>query len=78
MLDAAFQLELPVLVRRNTQINVNKFADMLKERLKHCRFSGLTDVRTVSDELTDSSSYITIASDQTLRSLGNVFGKNEI
>ena len=40
---------------------------MLKERLKKCRFSGLTGVRTVSDELSSSSDDFSAASDQTMR-----------
>ena len=40
---------------------------MLKERLKYCRFSGLTGVRTVSDDLSSSSGDFSYASDQTMR-----------
>ena len=77
LLDAAFQLDRPMLQRRNTQKNVNKFANMLKERLKHCRFSGLTDVRTVSYELTESS-YFMADSDQTLHSVADLLDENEL
>ena len=40
---------------------------MLKERLKKCRFSGLTGVRTVSDDLSSSDCDFEAASNQTMR-----------
>ena len=41
---------------------------MLKAGLKHCRYSGLTDVRTVSDDLSSSrsSGFFSEATDQTM------------
>ena len=52
---------------------------MLKHKLKNCQFSGLTDVRTVSYELTESSFFMA-DSDQTLHSVANLFDleKNEL
>ena len=55
----------------------DKFANMLKEQLKHCRFSGLTDVRTVSYELTESSFFMA-DSDQTLHSVVDLLDKKEL
>ena len=55
--------------RRRSVPNAEKFTTMLKERLKHCRFSGLTDIRTVSDELSsdnDGSGFFSAATDQTM------------
>ena len=78
LLDAAFQLDVPKLEKQNTQLTMkNNFVGMLKERLKHCRWSGLTDVRTVSYELTESSFFMA-DSDQTLHSAANLLDRNEL
>ena len=44
---------------------LEKYTNMLKDRLMKCRFSGLTGVRTVSDDLSSSGDF-SFASDQTM------------
>ena len=44
---------------------LEKYTNMLKDRLMKCRFSGLTGVRTVSDDLSSSEDF-SAASDQTM------------
>ena len=56
---------------------VEKYTNMLKERLMHCRFSGLTGVRTVSDDLSSSSDDFSAASDQTMR-ITNLLGEEKL
>lgn len=50
-------LEVPKMVRKNSaNIYTARVVRMFNKKLQDwCRFSGLTGVRTVSDELTDSS-----------------------
>ena len=56
---------------------IEKYTNMLKERLMHCRFSGLTGVRTVSDDLSSSSDDFSAASDQTMR-ITNLVGEEKL
>ena len=56
---------------------LEKYTNMLKERLKKCRFSGLTGVRTVSDELSSSSEDFSAASDQTMR-ITKIVGEDKL
>ena len=62
-------LEIPKMVRKNSaNIYTARVVRMFNKKLQDwCRFSGLTGVRTVSDEL-DDSSYFDADSDQTLHS----------
>jgi len=69
--DAKTFLELPdkgPLNKRNSDMQIAKYAQIIADKLKNVRFSGLTDVRTVSDELSDdeSSDCFSRDSDQTL------------
>ena len=67
--DLKNDIEIPKLVRKNSaNIYTARVVRMFNKKLQDwCRFSGLTGVRTVSDELTESS-YFDADSDQTLHS----------
>ena len=58
-----------VLIRPTSVKNARGFNSMLKDQLlTQCRWSGLTDIRTVSDELSSSGSsgFFSECSDQTM------------
>lgn len=45
-----------VVSKRNSEQQIAKYAQMIAAKLVNVRFSGLTDVRTVSDDLSSSDS----------------------
>ena len=63
------EIEIPKIPRKKSaNIYTARVVRMFNKKLQDfCRFSGLTGVRTVSDELTESS-YFDADSDQTLHS----------
>ena len=76
---AGAMIEPVPLERRTSERNTKKdrFAEIVVQKLKKL-WSGLTDVRTVSDELTDSTMWFDEASDQTMNITQALLNKEDL